>query len=186
MRMLNPKELPRTKAKPVASYDDIADDAERMLKMVEAPFKGQYEYAYALAHSQVAYDHKAFFTVHGDLVKRPEGDAGKGWEQTFPHRVILNPEILEKPAHISQRFKELNGTKVAAVKNTGQMPEGCLSFPFRKARNVLRYHRIKVRFQTPDGLFGGFKTHTLWLEGLAAHIFQHETDHLKGTNIFHG
>lgn len=182
--MLPGRDLPRHKATPVKAYAEIAADVEAMKPMVEQKWPGKYELAYALAHSQVRHQHRAFFVLHGDLVTKPEGDAGKGWKRAFPHRVIINPKVLERPPKLSKELKQLNGVRVAAIKNTGGMPEACLSFPYRTTKNVLRYHRIKVYYETPDGIFGSLKAHTEWLEGLAAHIFQHETDHLNGQNIF--
>lgn len=194
LKMLTGLELPRSKAAPVASYEEIRAEAEEMLQMIDGSFRGHYEVGYALAQPQVSKTPKAYFVVHTDLVKKPK-DA-KGWKQTFPHRVIINPVVIQRPDTFTKKVKDLPGlaregasrgelnTKVKEIKNGGLLEEGCLSFPFRKARKVHRYHRILVSYQTPDGWFGRLKKHTGWIEGLAAHIFQHENDHMNGQNIF--
>lgn len=75
-------------------------------------------------------------------------------------QVIINPEIMET-----------YGPK------TG-LWEGCLSFgsgsnlPYAKA---MRYRKIKVGYMDEKGAY-----HEEILEGLPAHVFQHETDHLNG------
>ena len=85
----------------------------------------------------------------------------------FSHRVFVmgsgdqyiscfNPKILESSA------------------DNSLMVEGCLSFP-ALALNVSRPQKILVEYQD----FVGEK-HTATFEGLTAHIFQHELDHLNG------
>ncbi len=194
LKMLPALELSRSKAAPVASLDEIRADAEEMLKMIDGSFRGVHEFGYALAHPQVAAQPKSFFVVHTDLVEKPK-DA-KGWKRVFRHRIIINPLIIQRPDTITKKVKdipelvragapraELNH-KVTEIKNHGNLLEGCLSFQHRKAKYVHRYHRILVSYQTPDGWFGGLRKHTEWIEGLAAHIFQHENDHFNGANIF--
>ena len=74
--------------------------------------------------------------------------------------VVINPEIIE-----------------TFGKRTG-MWEGCLSFgsgstlPYAKA---LRYKKIRVTYLDEYA-----QKHDKILEGLPAHVFQHETDHLNG------
>ena len=58
-----------------------------------------------------------------------------------------------------------------------------MSFPNRKPKNVEVYYRIKVRYQIPA--WYGLKTKTEWVEGLKAHIFQHEINHAHGKNIYY-
>jgi len=54
------------------------------------------------------------------------------------------------------------------------LEEGCLSFPglFLK---VNRFDKIDVGYQSIDG-----KMHSDTLSGFAAHVFQHESEHLNG------
>jgi peptide deformylase len=60
-----------------------------------------------------------------------------------------------------------------------------MSFPDKKDKLVKRYYRIKVKYQIVilGGLF--LKTKKEILEGLKAHVFQHEYDHAQGKNIFY-
>lgn len=73
---------------------------------------------------------------------------------------IINPEIIETFGRRKQLW------------------EGCLSFgagrdvPFAK---VLRYQRIRVRYLDDQAI-----EHIEVVEGLLAHIMQHEIDHLNG------
>lgn len=79
-------------------------------------------------------------------------------DEEKPVLYICNPEILRE-----------YGTQTAE--------EGCLSIPGKKVK-VTRSYKIKVRYQTPAGLFKN-----VWAEGLLAQAFQHEIDHLNGVLI---
>lgn len=68
---------------------------------------------------------------------------------------FVNPEILESEGEIARE-------------------EGCLSLPGVYAK-VMRAAKVKVQYQDEFGT-----THTRDLDGLAAHCFQHELDHLDG------
>ncbi len=75
-------------------------------------------------------------------------------------QIIINPEVIEG-----------EGKKVA-------MWEGCLSFGSKNSpvfAQAMRYQKIKVTYYDENA-----KRHTKILEGLPAHVFQHETDHLNG------
>lgn len=75
-------------------------------------------------------------------------------------RVIINPEILE-----------------FIGKPTG-MWEGCISFSSVNApvfAQATRYPKVSVRYMDEHG-----KVHKEVLDGLPAHVFQHETDHCNG------
>lgn len=196
LSMVRGLDLSREVATPVRRYYEIESDAILMLRMIEQPFKGHYSAGYALHHAQVRTKPYNFFVVHPDLVNKPEEtERAKDWKQAFPHQVIINPEILERPETISKKVKDLpelaeltnkDGQNVKAkdIINHANFEEGCLSFPYRKARNVNRALRIQVKYQVPGML--GMKTKKLWIEGLAAHIFQHEFDHTNGNNIYFG
>lgn len=58
-------------------------------------------------------------------------------------------------------------------------PEGCLSFPGRRA-DVLRANRISVEFDDPVT----FMRRAATFNETTAHIFQHEVDHLDGITMF--
>jgi peptide deformylase len=75
-------------------------------------------------------------------------------------QVIINPEVIEGI-----------GSRIG-------MWEGCISFgsgedtPYAKA---LRYKKVRVRYLDERAVL-----HEEVLEGLPAHVFQHEVDHLNG------
>jgi peptide deformylase len=70
--------------------------------------------------------------------------------------VIINPEIVK------------------TYGESKEMWEGCLSFDNAFAK-VPRYEKIRVHYQDEKS-----KEHEKVLDGLLAHVFQHETDHLNG------
>ena len=70
------------------------------------------------------------------------------------------------------------------IDNKMIVPEGCMSFQYRKQRNTLRFCEIKVRYQY-IGKLGLLKTFEGTVTGLKAHIIQHEVDHANAKNIFH-
>jgi peptide deformylase len=61
--------------------------------------------------------------------------------------------------------------------NDIRLDEGCLSFP-NIILNIKRPASIRVRFQDPNGDF-----HAKQFAGMSARIFQHESDHLEGTDF---
>jgi len=74
------------------------------------------------------------------------------------HEIIINPSW--KPREDSKKY---------------DAEEGCLSFP-GLFLTVKRFDKIDVEYQDVDG-----KINKNMLEGFAAHVFQHESDHLVGT-----
>ncbi len=70
--------------------------------------------------------------------------------------VIINPEILERSEELVKGW------------------EGCLSIPGIRG-NVPRHRRIRVRYQTVEGL-----TVEAEFRDFVARVFQHEDDHLHG------
>ena len=82
-------------------------------------------------------------------------------KETFmAHSVVINPRIIEK----SEPFTAI---------------EGCLSYPFRPGVKVKRYYKIKVRYQDRY-----LNEHEREFEGTAAQVFQHETEHFNGKDIY--
>ncbi len=156
----------------VSNYSEISSKVAAMVAMLEGGInKGEYSTGYALAHNQVE-DKKplAFFVMDSKYV---------GKDKMFEANAIINPDILESPEHID--IHKEDGTKDIR-KNTYEVEEGCFSFPFRQPKKVKRYYRIKVRYYIPG--FFGLKKVEKWIEGLAAHIFQHEEQHCRGKNIY--
>lgn len=164
-------------SKPVSSYKEIKEDADKLLRFVErGAFKGFYNKAYAIAHCQVSETPYAFFVVAQEVVN----------EKMFPSRIIVNPKILEAPL-TKEVSAPNNGGGSISVANAIEYQEPCLSFPFRTPKNVTRYDRIKVEYQVllPFPLFfSGLKTVRAELSGIASEIFQHEFDHTQGKNIY--
>lgn len=152
--------------------------------------------AWAIAHAQLHNVEKplAMFAVHPSLVDKRLQDKNA----RFPHRLILNPEILEAPEKLirvkqyekpvrrdGKRVIELHDQKHEVV-NIHEPKEGCMSFPGRKPRCVKRFFEIKVTYQYPVKILGFWflrrKTETI--EALKAQIFQHECEHMEGKNIY--
>ncbi len=83
--------------------------------------------------------------------------------------IFINPEITK----FSQRLQEPESNK--------GVYEGCLSIPDHYAP-VKRSMSVTIRYQTPQLVAGNWQlvTKTEVLTGFAAHIVQHEVDHLNG------
>ncbi len=162
-------------SKPVVSYKEIKEDAEKMLRFVErGAFKGFYNKAFAIAHCQVSETPYAFFVVAPEVIK----------EKMFSNRIIINPQILETPAtraiKIADEQKHI--AQEVMVSNIIYYDEPCMSFPFRKPKKVARFDSIKIKYQVP-GLFG-LKTIEEVALGIKSEIFQHLTDLTNAKNIY--
>ena len=186
--------------------EKIASEMTEWMNTTNGHFGGEFSKAFAMAHCQVVeHDHPIkLFVVDKELVV-PKGKVPAGRNNLantfFEAQAIFNCEVLDAPDKVTtkvpQRKVERKGLK-AEVKmemverempNEVTYPEGCMSFPHRAQRNVQRKYRIKVRYQwLSKGLLGGRKVETFegWVEGLKAHIIQHETDHFIGKNIHFG
>jgi hypothetical protein len=182
-----------------AGVADIATAQEMVgfIDTMNGNFNGQFSRAFALAHSQVVdvEDPRAMFVVTKELT------AGKNDEKYyFPSQIIMNARILEAPTSIKKLFPKREHYKDEKGKmrsrfvksqrdfsNLVQYPEGCMSFPNRTAKLTGRYFRVKVRYQYPVTFFGLtiLWRRTEWVEGLKAHIFQHELQHFDGRNMYY-
>ena len=195
-------------SKNVARFGDkeIKDVARRMTVWLNANngrFPAPYVTAYAISHCQVANEPYKLFVVSQELIR----DQGVGYKREtkgqnrknffFPTQAIFNAQILETPekmeANIPKREVTKENGKVGSkvtvekgtVSNKISVPDACMSFPRRTSKNTDRYYRIKVRYQVLS-VFGILRTKTEWVEGLKAHIFQHEIDHANAINIHYG
>jgi len=156
--------------------------------------------AYAISHCQVEADPLHFFVASTELMRaneinRSKRDNNKNYY--FPSQIIVNAQIIEVPEKLKvnkpvRKMVKVNGSiqpKIEIVpseeKNLIGVKEGCMSFPHRQERTTSRYYRIKVRYQYPKTILGitFLRTKTEWVEGLKAHIFQHEIDHAQAKNI---
>jgi peptide deformylase len=181
------------KGLPVASFREIRQDAEDLIAFLDernGSFTGQYDTCFALHHCQVSEWPKSFFVIAEKWIVGST-EPGVQAKDLWPSRVIVNPKILEKPDTIERWVTDLNavGTKVRRKmqkRNGVKLEEACMSFPHRRPKNVERFYRIKVEYQYP--ILGGMmlRKKREWIEGLRAHIFQHETDHDNGRNIAWG
>lgn len=193
MNLLKPIELNRTNITKVRKWSDIKDEALELIKFIDEKqdkFEGNFSACYALHHVQVNKEPYNFFVI----AKNVHGSK----KNQFISRVIINPKIVEAPERIEYYVpeKDFNTKKDDSVdigfKNVKKLIpnlidpiEGCMSFPNRTEKHVDRFFKIKVQYQVP--LFWGFwlKTKTEWVEGLKAHIFQHEIDHGNGITIYY-
>ena len=148
--------LDRAISKPVKRWSEISVIVKEMQQFIATnKWQGNWNDPYCLAHCQVSNDHYAFFVVNPKYV---------GKKSVFQHPVVINPKIVEM------------------IEPAKRMKEACMSYPFRTAKNVQRSPHIKVEYQV-KGLFG-LKTIQQEVGGIVAQIFQHETDHMHGHDIF--
>lgn len=162
----------------VTRYKQISSIVEEMIPFVNGGVrKGEYKEAYAISHAQVSTDPWAFFVVSSSFVDEEHWKKGGNY---WPEHAIINPQILSADDKIN--VGTLSDGNPDVRKNVRTYKEGCFSFPFRKPKNVQRYFRIKVRYQIKA--WYGLKTITEEIEGLRAHIFQHEFMHSLGQNIY--
>lgn len=186
----------------------VEHEAEEMVSFLDngngEGFKGEWRQALALSHNQVeAFMPYRMFVVNADLFMHRKkamtrAQNRKNW--FFPSRVIFNAEVVSAPEKVTKNMpkreivREGKETRVevtrapAEISNILEVPEACMSFPQRGKRNMKRYHSLTVKYQVLRS-FLGFKwlsTVTEKVEGLKAHIFQHEIDHALGIDMFHG
>ncbi len=169
------------KSKPVKKYREIETEAWALKKfIIEADKKRQ---CYAIHHAQVHTHPYNFFVVHPRYCL--------GDERFFNDMVIINPKIIENVPYTRPPFdakllklpdtpeqREIYERMPAQFVSQWQL-EGCMSFPHRKPKKVERFVAVKVSYQNEK-----FELITTVLEGPAGHIFQHETDHGQGKNIY--
>lgn len=161
-----------TPGKKVENYKEIAEIVKEMIPFVNNGVpKGNYDKAYAIAHNQVSEKPFAMFVLSDEAVR----------EQKWPAQVIINPEIVGAPKNIGIGIGAKGEPDMRS--NVVEYSEGCFSFPFRQPKKVKRFYRIKVRYQIKGKLWG-LKTVEEELEGLKAHIYQHEFQHTQGKNIY--
>jgi len=152
-------------SKPVVSFKEIEKQAYEMTSfIVTGPFNGLYNKAFAIAHCQVSETPLAFFVVSPDVIA----------EKMFESQIIINPKIISSPD-----FRKVD---TFTYPNKQTFLEPCMSFPFRKPKSIERWGNIQVKYQIKG--FWGLKTVKRELIGIASEIFQHETDHINGKNVY--
>lgn len=183
----------------------VAEEMVAWMNETNGSFKGEFPRAFAMAHCQVVdHDHPwKLFVVAKEMVEgAPELDPKKQSlvNSVFEAQAIFNAEVLEAPEKITRKLpervvtKDPNDIRKVSVEvklvdkeldNNIEVKEGCMSFPLRSERNVKRKYRVKVRYQWLKRGLLGTKVETFegYVEGLKAHIFQHECDHFATKNI---
>lgn len=197
MRILFERELSTEAARPVKSYEEIAEIIPEFIDFVNVnngKFKGNYSTGYAFAHPQVSKDPLQLIIIAKEWTEE-HAPANMKKAELFKSQVIVNPKILSIPEKTIQKRKILDPltqkevVKDVPVTNQIRLKEGCMSFPHKVAKNVDRAFEVRVEYQIPvTGFFGGMKLKRVreTVKGLKAHIFQHECDHMAGRNIFYG
>lgn len=167
-------------------------------------FAGENPRAYAIAHCQVTDSPTPMkLIVLDDGLVKPDAPKEGKMSLTnvyFEAQTIWNAEIVEKPRKITVKVPERQVTKgekkgevnvemvmkEREVENVYSVMEGCMSYPHRKGKRMVRNHRIKVRYQYLGKTLGitHVKTFEGWVEGLKAHILQHECDHFAGKTMY--
>lgn len=189
-----------------AGWNYAKTEAKRIIAWFDEAngnFNGEFPRAFAIAHAQVVESRNPFrlFVVAKEMVA-PESVEPKSRQTLansfFESQAIFNCEILEAPEKITRkvpqrRVGEAKDGKVEVamelvdkeIGNAISVKEGCMSFPQRSERNMDRKYRIRVRYQyLAQGMLGEkAKTFEGWVEGLKAHIIQHECEHFEGKNI---
>lgn len=179
----------------------IADEIQAFMDAEEVAWKDKYGLkAWAIAHSQVTDSTapKALFVVHKDFLD-PRGNFKNS---RFKDRRIFNPEIVSAPTKVTKTKperrtvwneelgkRELKDVETEyTVDNTYKLEEGCMSFPTRRQKNMTRLFAIRVRYQYPVSFLGFTWLRTIEedVEGLKAHVFQHEVEHTHAENIYYG
>lgn len=133
----------------------VKNEAMLIIGRINRGFKGYLMNVLAISHNQVcADDPLKFFVLHENLGKQ------------LGTNIVVNPQI-----------KRYDGEKMI------ESWEGCLTWPFRKEKKMLRFGEIWVKFYKP---LWGF---VLWpqyrvLRGIWSCVFQHEVEHLEGKTIF--
>jgi peptide deformylase len=182
---------------------EVAAEMCKWMDESNGKFEGEFSSAFAMAHCQVVESDKPLqlFVVARELVEGAESaDQTKQnlVNSLFEAQAIFNCEILEAPEKITRKVPQ---RKVGEVKdgkaevtmemvdkeitNVISVKEACMSFQNRSERSMERKYRIRVRYQyLAKGLLGSkVESFEGWVEGLKAHIIQHEVGHFEGKNI---
>jgi hypothetical protein len=192
------------KVKSYSQVKEIINEMVPWLNQNNGKFPAPLHTAYAVSHCQVADDPFAFFVVSRELLGNKHSKLGRNTYKNyfFPSQVIINAEILEAPEKIAAKIpkrelvKDERGkftstkitTKDGEVNNIIEVPDACMSFLHKTQKNTMRYYRITVRYQIVRkflGIFPYLSTRKEVVEGLKAHIFQHEIDHAHAKNIYY-
>jgi hypothetical protein len=166
-----------TPSRNVSRWEDIeavANDMVAFKNAMNGCFQGNRE-AYAISHCQVSESPWNFFVVAQEFTRnfrtvlRQNVKTGKTEiEQVeakpdFKSQIVVNPKILD------------GGDPYTVL-------EGCMSFPFRKAKKITRMYVCEVSYQFPDA--GKLVEVREMVYGQKAQAFQHAVEHSRGKNIY--
>jgi peptide deformylase len=153
------------KSKVVESAEQIFKEAYEMQEKLNNDEFHLRKKCFALHHAQVSTHPFNFFVINSNM---------DGLSKNYlPGQmiVICNPKILEKD-------------KESRI----YMKEGCMSYPHKQDKTLLRCNRIYVSYDT---LVPNEQRNSLilehkeeWLEDVNAQIFQHEVEHGHGISIY--
>lgn len=196
------KEIPSIKVETQKQIKDairIAEYVRDWLNEKNGTFTGAADSAYAIHACQIwtpelskvtdvpynffVVDHQLTTEEWGKKIKEEDRSLRDITNITFPEQIIFNPEIITATQTFMDDVKRKDGSyRKKAIGNVMRYPESCMSFNHhnRKPRNTTRFYRITVRYQIIEN--GGLKTIEENVQGLKAHIFQHEIDHARGLN----
>lgn len=141
----------RVRAKKLSTAEILSDEIQNLIKDIKFTVDKR-KYGVGIAAPQVGLCVALALIAIKPTPTRPD-------RKVF-NSVIINPKVIE------------------TYGNKKGMWEGCISYgsdsnyPYGKA---MRYKKIKVCYYDENA-----KKHTKILQGLIAHVFQHETDHLNG------
>lgn len=161
-------------------------------------FEGDYKRAWALSHGQCIEQPFSMFVVSDEFAGRDEGRVNHV-NYYWRSRLIFNPVVLETPESFEVEVPKRDVKRVAKDKAEVEMKiekvkrrnlyypeikEACMSFPGRTGKHMERFFRIKVSYDV-IGMFGQRKHVEEWIEGIKAHIFQHEAEHQQGIIMYY-
>lgn len=129
------------------------------------------------------------FSPTGKWPVRKGVDLGEGETCNECHEQFCTcPERLDGTWENTLPVEEREVQEYADFDNVHRMYEACMSFPYRKEKQVDRFRRITVTYQYPKTSLLGKVTLeevTEVVEGLKSQMFQHECEHAQGKNIIH-
>jgi peptide deformylase len=186
-------------------YKELAQNMVEWFRENNGKLKGEFSKGFAIAHCQLENvpNPIKLFVVEDDLVQKnvPEIKKQNNINCFFEAPAIFNAEILEAPKKVTRKVPKRNVSKPKNGKvevsivhedkeldNIMTVPEACLSFPQRTKKNVQRYHTVKVRYQYLEKNLLGIEVVRTFegnVEGLKAHVLQHECQHFDGKNMYY-
>lgn len=155
----------RRKAKALTRADIASPKIKKLIARMREVLAGE-EYGVALAAPQVGESLRLFVVAGRVFEQAPQKSPLRRDEHALRDSAETSAELPDM-VFINPELTRLSRKKLL-------MEEGCLSVR-RKYGTVMRHEKATIKAQGQDG--APFTYHGT---GLAAHIFQHEMDHLEG------